>query len=91
MATQQLGPATFQEATSRLPIATGILSVVDGKTIFETADAGLSNHVGRMTARSSSQRFEPVVTQLTLWPTTGPTIGPNGGNHNYLVTPAAGV
>ena len=91
MATQQHGPAVFGDPTNHRAIATGTLTTIDGKTIFETSEAGLANRVGHITARSSSQRFDLVKTMLTTWPSTGISMGPNGATHTYLVTPAAGV
>ena len=91
MATQQHGPAIFRDATTRRTIAEGSLTTVDGKTIFDSADASLANSVGHIVARSSSQRFDVVKTMLTTWPSTGVTTGAHGSQHTYLVTPAGGI
>jgi hypothetical protein len=91
MATQEHGPAIFRDATTRRTIAEGTLTTTDGKTVFDTGDASLANRVGHIVARSSSQKFGVVKTQLTTWPSTGVSTGPNGNQHTYLVTPASGI
>jgi hypothetical protein len=91
MATQQHGPATFADPTTRRAIATGTLTTTDGKTIFETSDGSLANKVGHIRANSSSQPFGVVKTMLTTWTSSGVTTGADGSTHRYLVTAAGGI